>query len=69
MQQASKEYTALAVSNGFALVRMRKHLVFKHPNGSLVTCPASPSDAKRGLKQFRKHIKQALTAKPYHCIK
>ena len=61
MNKLSKEYRALAEKNGFSLVRVRKHAVFKHRNGAMVVCPASPSDSRRGIKQFERDIKRALS--------
>lgn len=66
MNKASKEYRALAAEYGFVLVRVKKHMVFKHPTGPVISCPATPSDAWRGLKQFRKDIKRAINSESRH---
>lgn len=60
MNKRAKEYFKLAESYGFVLVRLNKHAVFKHKDGPIVVCPVTPSDSKRGLKQFQLGIYKAL---------
>lgn len=62
MSILAREYRNLAGKYGFVLVRTKRHAVFRHPTGGTVVCPASPSDSKRGLKQFEKDIKKALSS-------
>jgi predicted RNA binding protein YcfA (HicA-like mRNA interferase family) len=66
MNKLTREYKQLATQNGFILVRIRKHMIFKHPTGALVSCPATPSDSRRGLKQFQADIRKALSQGPTH---
>lgn len=60
MSSQKKEYIKLAKQYGFVLVRTKKHAVFKHRTGAMVVCPGTPSDSRRGLRQFHKDIKLAL---------
>lgn len=60
MNKLSREYRALAESQGFVLVRCNKHVVFKHRDGGILVCPASPSDSRRGLKQLQRDINRVL---------
>lgn len=60
MSRLAKDYKDLAASHGFVLVRVKRHAVFKNQNGIIVVCPATPSDSRRGLKQFKKDINRAL---------
>ncbi len=66
MNKLTREYKQLATQSGFVLVRIRKHMVFKHPTGAIVSCPATPSDSRRGLKQFQADIRKALNQGPAH---
>jgi predicted RNA binding protein YcfA (HicA-like mRNA interferase family) len=66
VNKLTKEYKQLATQSGFILVRIRKHMVFKHPTGAIVSCPATPSDSRRGLKQFQADIRKALSQGPAH---
>lgn len=60
MNKLSREYKALAESQGFVLVRCNKHAIFKHKDGGILVCPASPSDSRRGLKQLQRDINRVL---------
>lgn len=63
MNKRTKDYIAVANEAGFVVVRVKKHIVFKHPDGPIVVCPASPSDSRRGIKQFQKDIRLALSGR------
>lgn len=60
MNKLTKDYYRLAQSHGFVLVRINKHAIFKNEQGAMVVCPATPSDSRRGIKQFQKDINRAL---------
>jgi predicted RNA binding protein YcfA (HicA-like mRNA interferase family) len=61
MSRPKRDYVELAKEYGFVLVRCKKHAIFKHANGTIVVGPATPSDSRRGIKQFKKDIKLALS--------
>ena len=54
-----KELLSLAHSYGFELARQKRHLVFKHPSGSVVVTSQSPS-AHRALKNTDREFRRAL---------
>lgn len=66
MNKLTKEYKQLATQSGFVLVRVKRHMIFKHATGAIVSCPATPSDSRRGLKQFKTDIRKALNHAPVH---
>jgi predicted RNA binding protein YcfA (HicA-like mRNA interferase family) len=60
MTRISRDYLELAKQHGFVLVRCNKHAVFRHQDGSILTCPSSPSDSRRGLLNLKRDIRRAL---------
>jgi predicted RNA binding protein YcfA (HicA-like mRNA interferase family) len=65
MKDVNKEILKLAKRYGYALVRQTKHLIFKHPNGSVLVTGKSVSDyrASRNIeREIRKQLK--LTTPP-----
>jgi len=60
MTKMSKDYIRLANEYGFILVRCKKHAILKHKDGSILACPSSPSDSKRGLMNLRRDIRRVL---------
>jgi predicted RNA binding protein YcfA (HicA-like mRNA interferase family) len=56
-------YRQIAKEHGFVLVRSNKHAVYKHASGAIVVGPSSPSDSRRGTRQFIKDIKLALAGR------
>lgn len=61
MNKLSKEYQEIARQYGFIAVRNRKHMIFKNGKGGMVVCPSSPSDSRRGIRQFEKDLKLAVS--------
>ena len=53
-----RERRKLAESYGFELVRMRKHLIWRHPSGVQVVSAATASD-RRAMQQFRRDLQRA----------
>jgi predicted RNA binding protein YcfA (HicA-like mRNA interferase family) len=60
----NKETTKLIVKlverYGFVLIRQRKHLVFKHPNGAIFVSSQSSSD-RRALLNAERDLKKLTT--------
>jgi hypothetical protein len=52
------ERIKIAKSFGYVLIRMKKHLVFQHPDGHQVVCSKSPSD-NRSMKEFVSDLKRS----------
>lgn len=50
----------LCESHGFKLIRSKKHFVWKHPSGVVLTTAKSPSD-RRAFTNIDKRIKRLLT--------
>ena len=55
----AKRIIKLAKSYGFTLVRQKRHLIFKHPSGKIITTSKSSSD-KRALKNIESTIKNLI---------
>jgi predicted RNA binding protein YcfA (HicA-like mRNA interferase family) len=55
----TKQIVSMVESQGFALVRQRKHFVFKHPSGKVFVCGKTVSD-KRALKNIEKEMQRLL---------
>lgn len=62
MKRELRDKIRIARKYGFELVRDRKHLIFKHPNGSVVTASNTPSDP-RGSKNFELRLKRGSSQK------
>ena len=60
MNKLSRDYKRLAEGYGFVLIRTRKHAIFRHKNGAILSCPSSPSDSRRGLRNLERDIRYAL---------
>lgn len=52
----NKELVALMTRNGFVLVRKTRHMVWKRPDGAMVTTSLTPSD-RRALQNIERDIK------------
>jgi predicted RNA binding protein YcfA (HicA-like mRNA interferase family) len=55
----TKQIVSMVESQGFALVRQRKHYVFKHPSDKVFVCGKTLSD-KRALLNIQKEIARLL---------
>lgn len=51
-----KELVALMESHGFYLVRKTRHMVWKRPDGAMVTTSLTPSD-RRALQNIERDIR------------
>jgi len=60
MRKELRDKIRMARKYGFELVRDKKHLVFKHPNGGVVIASNTASDP-RGTKNFELRLKRAIT--------
>jgi len=49
----------LCESHGFKLMREKKHFIWKHPSGVVLTTARSPSD-RRALTNIDRRIKRLL---------
>jgi hypothetical protein len=50
---AENQLRQLLANNGFALVRQRKHKVYRNQTGLTFVCPTTPSDRRNALNQLR----------------
>jgi len=55
----TKQLIAMAKSKGFALVRQRKHYVFKHSSGKILVCSKTISD-RRAWANIQANISKLL---------
>lgn len=55
------ERIRLAKLFGYELIRMKKHLVFQHPNGARVTSSRSSTDGS--IKEFISDMKRGIKFK------
>lgn len=55
----TRRIVELAKSYGFTLLRQRRHLIFKHSSGKIITTARSASD-KRALKNIESTIKKLI---------
>lgn len=64
----NKPLFSLAKRYGFSLIRSRKHFVFKHPEGPLLTCSMSASDhrALRNVERDLKRLSRLIKEKASH---
>jgi predicted RNA binding protein YcfA (HicA-like mRNA interferase family) len=63
MKDANKEILKLAKRYGYALVRQTKHLIFKHPTGSVLVTSKSTTDY-RALRNTEREIRKQLKLSP-----
>lgn len=66
MAKLSREYYEAAAEFGFFFERQRKHIVFKHASGAIIVAPVSPSDSRRGIKNFKSKLAIAVNSLRYN---
>ena len=55
------EITVLAEAYGFELVRYKRHPIFRHPNGAIVTAMSSASD-HRSMRNLERDFRRCASA-------
>jgi hypothetical protein len=61
MASVSSLVLRLAELHGYALIRSRRHLVFRHPTGATVVTASSPSD-RRALRNIEARFRRSIRA-------
>jgi predicted RNA binding protein YcfA (HicA-like mRNA interferase family) len=55
----TKQLIAMVESKGFALIRQKKHYIFKHPSGKILVCGKTIND-RRALRNIESNIAHLL---------